>query len=216
MIAIIDYGMGNLQSIRNAFEVLGAEVFVTNDPNDLERATAIILPGVGAFRDGMRNLREKGFIPILQEQIIEQKKPYLGICLGMQFLAKRSHEHGLYEGLGWIDGEVTLIKPEKGGYKVPHVGWNEVQFKRKCSLFNDLGEKETFYFVHSYSLVPTIDEQNIVLGTTWHGTEIVASIQKGNIFGVQFHPEKSQGAGLKILENFLQLVRQQGQDQDKK
>ncbi len=211
MITIIDYGMGNLQSIRNAFEVLGAEVLVTSDPKDLELATAIVLPGVGAFRDGMKNLQEKGFIPILNEQILKQKKMYLGICLGMQFLAKTSHEHGLHQGLGWIDGEVMLIRPESLSYKVPHIGWNEVKFSQKCDLFKDLGERETFYFVHSYSLVPTDKEIEIITGTTWHGTEIIASVQKGNIFGVQFHPEKSQGAGLKILENFLGVVqRQQG------
>ncbi len=216
MIAIIDYGMGNLKSICNAFEVLGANVFVTSDPKDLEQAEGIILPGVGAFRDGMKNLEERGFIAVLEEQVLKQKKPYLGICLGMQFLAKKSHEHGLHKGLGWIEGEVRLIEPENLKYKVPHIGWNEVLFKAEGFLFKGLGDKETFYFVHSYGFVPTAAEKYIVRGTTWHGTEIVASVEKENILGVQFHPEKSQGAGLKILENFLHFVSQQKQSQGEK
>jgi len=212
MITIIDYGMGNLQSIKNAVEMLDSNVVVTDNPKDLERATGIILPGVGAFGDGMKNLKERGFLPFLHQLVIEKKKPYLGICLGMQFLAKKSHEHGAHDGFGWIDGEVKIIKPENQLFKIPHIGWNDVVFQKsseekKSCLFAGLGEKETFYFVHSYALELAATEREIMTGRTSHGTEIVASIQKGNILGVQFHPEKSQGAGLKVLENFIQHVK---------
>ncbi len=209
MIAIIDYGMGNLQSISNAFELLGENVTIVNDPSKLRQAKAIILPGVGAFGDGIKNLQERGFIPVLQEEVIEKKKPYLGVCLGLQFLAKTSEEHGIHQGLGWINGEVKHIKPNSQQFKIPHIGWNEITFQEKTTLFDDLGDKETFYFVHSYALSLAPEEADTITSTCWHGTTITASIQKGNIFGVQFHPEKSQGAGLKVLENFCKYVHQQ-------
>ena len=208
MIAIIDYGMGNLQSIKNAFELLGEEVKIVTDPNDLRKAAAIVLPGVGAFGDGMKNLRERGFLPALQEEVIKEKKLYLGICLGLQFLAKTSEEHGMHAGLGWIDGEVKRIRPKTPGFKIPHIGWNEAISSGKNILFEGLERKETFYFVHSYTLSLSPPEAEIVTSTCWHGAEIVASIHKENIFGVQFHPEKSQGAGLKVLENFCRFVHQ--------
>ena len=195
--------MGNLQSIRNAFEVLGAEVFVTSNPNDLEKASAIILPGVGAFRDGMRNLEEKGFIDVLEEQVLKKRKPYLGICLGMQFLANSSHEHGLHRGLGWINGEVKVIKPENIKYKVPHIGWNEVKFRQKSELFNGLGDRETFYFVHSYYADP--GDPALTGGETDYGIPFASVLIRDNLVATQFHPEKSGDLGLKLYDNFFTI-----------
>lgn len=205
MIAIIDYGMGNIQSIKNALELLNAKVLVTQNPSDLEKANGIILPGVGAFGDGMKNLKSSSMVEALHQEVIVKGKPFLGICLGMQFIAKTSFEHGMHEGLGWIDAEVKIIKPEELQFKVPHMGWSDVTLVQESPLFIGLGEKETFYFVHSYAVVPNEDE-NIVTASCWHGTKIAAGIQKDNIFAVQFHPEKSQGAGIKVLENFLKII----------
>ncbi|OGS72941.1 MAG: imidazole glycerol phosphate synthase, glutamine amidotransferase subunit [Flavobacteria bacterium RIFCSPLOWO2_12_FULL_35_11] len=203
MISIIDYNMGNLRYVANAFVALGQEVMVTSNPNDLRSASAIILPGVGAFSDGKRNLEKLGFIEILNEEVIEKGKPYLGICLGMQFLAQESYENGCHKGFGWINGNVKRIKPCESKYKVPHMGWNNVQVQRKDGLFVGLGEGPVFYFVHSYCLDIEESSFNYVTSTCWHGVRITASVQKENIFGVQFHPEKSQGAGLKLLKNFV-------------
>lgn len=204
MIAIIDYGMGNLQSIKNALDLLYPSVAVIKNPSDLKRAKAIVLPGVGAFADGMRNLRQNGFLPVLKEEVLVKKKPYLGICLGMQFLAEKSHEHGVHEGLGWINGEVKRLNPCNGDFKIPHVGWNDVKIRSNSNLYQGIGEIGTFYFVHSYALDPA--NKSIITGVCDHGQEFVASIQQENIFGVQFHPEKSQGAGMKLLKNFMMYV----------
>jgi len=206
-IVIVDYGMGNIQSIYNAFEVVGEKACIVNDPSELSDAKAIILPGVGAFSDGIKNLQKLGFIDPLEEEVLRKGKPYLGICLGMQFLARESHEHGLHKGFGWIPGAVKKIEPSDPGFKVPHMGWNNVKVLKKDDvLFAGLGENPVFYFVHSYHLEPEEAFGGRVTSTSWHGTTITASVRKDNIFGVQFHPEKSQGAGLKLLENFVALV----------
>lgn len=207
MIAVIDYGMGNIKSICNAFELLHQEIVIATGPEALRKADAIVLPGVGAFAEGMNNLRERGFLPILEGEIIVKKKPYLGICLGMQFLAEKSHEYGLHQGLGWLPGEVQRIIPVNPTFKIPHMGWNEVSITTEFPLFQGLGAKETFYFVHSYCFVPSPHQPSPIIATCWHGTKISAAVQKGNIFGVQFHPEKSQGAGIKLLQNFTDHVR---------
>lgn len=205
MIAIVDYNMGNLQSVLNAFRLLGNEVVATQKKEDFKAARAIVLPGVGAFKDGMRNLEKLGLIPILEEEVLRKKKPFLGICLGMQLLATTGKEYGDYPGLGWVKGVTDRLKPENDSYKVPHMGWNNVQIKKQEGLFRDIEQDAVYYFVHSYSLQPDISGQDIVTSTCFHGQEIASSIEKGNIFGVQFHPEKSQGAGLKLLENFVSL-----------
>ncbi|MEW6219301.1 MAG: imidazole glycerol phosphate synthase subunit HisH [Thermodesulfobacteriota bacterium] len=203
MLAIIDYGMGNLRSIANAFLALGCQVLVTRAATDLEAADAIVLPGVGAFEDGMRRLRELGMIEALSRQVLDRRKPYLGVCLGMQFLASESHEHGVTKGLGWLPGTVERIVPEGGAFKVPHIGWNDVEVVGFGPLFRDLAPRPVFYFVHSYHLRPVPESAHLVTSRCWHGTDVVASVSLGHIHGVQFHPEKSQAAGLKLLRNFL-------------
>ena len=202
MIALIDYKMGNLQSVMNAFEILRDDVKLTQSLEDLQKAEAIVLPGVGAFGDGMKNLKELGLIPVLQKEVQEKKKPILGICLGMQLMAREGTEYGLHKGLGWLEGVVDLIKPSYSSFKVPHMGWNDVSVKEESKLFADI-EEPVYYFVHSYSFVPDAKEEKSVVATCSHGQEIVAAVEKEDMFGVQFHPEKSQGAGLKVLENFL-------------
>lgn len=202
-IAIIDYGMGNLTSVANAFNTIGYKATIVQDTNDLSQASHIVLPGVGAFGDGMKNLRSSGWIDVLEREIKEKKKPFLGICLGMQLLASMGTEHGLHEGLNWISGTVKKIESNDPQIRVPHVGWNDVIFLKKDGLYRDLGDSQAFYFVHSYVL-DVKDESSVVSGLTVHGIEFTASIEKDNIYATQFHPEKSQKIGLKVLENFIQ------------
>lgn len=205
MIAVVDYNMGNLQSVLNAFRLLGQEAVLTQKAEDLKNAKAIVLPGVGAFGDGMKNLEKFGLVPLLEEEVLEKKKPFLGICLGMQLLATTGTEYGNYQGLGWVKGITDRLKPENDSYKVPHMGWNNITIGKQGGLFKDIEQDAVYYFVHSYSLQPDASEEGVATSTCFHGQEIVASIEKDNIFGVQFHPEKSQGAGLKLLENFVSL-----------
>lgn len=205
MIAVIDYGMGNLRSIAKALEEVGGEVLVTSDRKDIAKADRIVFPGVGAFGDGMKNLRERDLLPVLEEEIMKNKKPFLGICLGMQLLACKSEEFGEHEGLGWIDADVIRFKfPDVTGdekLRVPHVGWNTVKFTQSHPLLEDIDKEADFYFVHSYHFVPA--SQDVVIGTCDHGGDFVAAISQENIFATQFHPEKSQQDGLKMLENFI-------------
>jgi imidazole glycerol-phosphate synthase subunit HisH len=202
-IAIIDYGMGNLRSVVNAFNTIGYAASIVQDPNVLSEFSHIVLPGVGAFGDGMKNLRSSGWLDVLEREIIEKKKPFLGICLGMQLLATMGTENGLQEGLDWISGTVKKIESDDPQIRVPHVGWNDVSFLKKEGLYKDLGDSQVFYFVHSY-FFDVNAESSIISGLTTHGIEFVVSIEKDNIHGVQFHPEKSQKIGLKVLENFIQ------------
>ncbi|MBI2113117.1 MAG: imidazole glycerol phosphate synthase subunit HisH [Candidatus Wildermuthbacteria bacterium] len=206
MIAVVDYNMGNLQSVVNAFLLLGEEVIATQQKEDLAKAKAIVLPGVGAFGDGMKNLERIGILPALEEEVLGKRKPFLGICLGMQLLAYTGTEYGSHAGLGWVKGVTDRINLSDNSYKIPHMGWNNVKIAKQNGLFKDIQQDEVYYFVHSYSLIPDASEKNAVTSTCFHGKDIVSSIEKGNIFGVQFHPEKSQGAGLKLLENFISLV----------
>jgi len=205
MIAIIDYGAGNLRSVVNAFETIGQKTCVTKDAAELAKASALVLPGVGAFGDGVDTLRRMGLIEPLQKEVLEKKKPYLGICLGLQFLGRHSEEHGEYHGFGWVGGSVQRITPSNG-YRIPHMGWNNIQIERPCPLFEGLGPEPLFYFVHSYHLVMDPGQEDTITSTCWHGTTLTASVCKDNIYGVQFHPEKSQGNGLKLLENFVELI----------
>ena len=201
-IAIIDYEMGNLRSVANAFDAIGYGASIVQNPNDLSQFSHIVLPGVGAFGDGMKNLRSSGWIDVLEREIIEKRKPFLGICLGMQLLATMGTEHGLYEGLNWISGTVKKIESNDPQIRVPHVGWNDVLFLKKSGLYKDLENSQAFYFVHSYVL-DIKDKSSVVSGLTGHGIEFISSIEKDNIYATQFHPEKSQKIGLKVLENFI-------------
>lgn len=202
MTIIIDYGMGNLFSVANALKYLGAEIKVSNRKDDLRNADRIILPGVGAFPDGMKNLKNLGIIESLEEEVFKNKKPFLGICLGMQLLAAEGEENGLTKGLGWIAGRVKRFQVDEKQFRVPHVGWNDVFPQKPSLLFAGL-EKPIFYFVHSYHLVP--EDPSVITATCDYGENFAAAIQKDNLFGVQFHPEKSQKDGLKLLKNFLVL-----------
>jgi imidazole glycerol-phosphate synthase subunit HisH len=198
---IIDYGMGNLRSVANAFEALGCAAMISNNPPDLQTAKGIVLPGVGAFGDGMKNLQDVGWIDALEREVIQQRKPFLGICLGMQLLATTSTEHGLHKGLNWIPGIVTRIPSEDLNIRVPHIGWNDVRFINKEGLYAGLGDSQVFYFVHSYMLVP--ENPAIIGGVCSYGIDFPASVECDNIFATQFHPEKSHKAGLAVLKNFL-------------
>ena len=199
---IIDYGSGNLRSVAKAFEhVSSGSVKVTSNANDLASATHIVLPGVGAFGDCITGLSTiPGMIDALSAEVLEKKKPFLGICVGMQMLAEFGHEYGKHKGLGWIKGEVKRIETAQE-LPIPHMGWNELEFKRPLKLTEGMGKD--VYFVHSYCF--NAANQTDVIATTNYGTEITAIIARDNIMGVQFHPEKSQNAGLVLLRNFLTI-----------
>jgi glutamine amidotransferase len=203
-IVIVDYNMGNLRSVQKAFEKAGCRAVITNEHDIIRGADKIVLPGVGAFKDGMKHLKELGLVEILNEEIIKNKKPFLGVCLGMQLIAKKSHENGLTDGLGWVNAEV--VKFDFSDYdkklKIPHVGWNNVNYKNNNLLFDDVANKSDFYFVHSYYFKTNED---IVTSTTDYGFDFVSSVNKNNIYAFQFHPEKSQIVGLKLIENFVNL-----------
>jgi len=201
MIGIIDYGLGNLRSVLGAVEKLGHQGSISANPSTLELADKLILPGVGAFGDGMRNLAERGLIDPLSELVRQKRVPILGICLGFQLLAERSEEFGDHAGLGWIPGSVRRIQPSDTALRVPHVGWNDFERTRDCILFDDVPDPALFYFVHSYHL-ETAPE--ITVGICTYGAPMCAAVQSGNVFGTQFHPEKSQQHGLKVLQNFLE------------
>lgn len=208
---IIDYGSGNLRSVAKAFEhVLGQKVLVTSNAADLAAATHIVLPGVGAFGDCAAGLRAlDGMVEALEEQVLQKKKPFLGICVGMQLLADVGYEHGEHKGLGWIGGEVVAIEPQDG-LPVPHMGWNSLDFApaKKIISSQPMVEKmidgiaEDVYYVHSYRF--ECDEKYVVATSSYCGA-IQAFVAKDNVFGVQFHPEKSQKSGLQLLANFLKL-----------
>ncbi len=203
MIVVVNYGLGNLFSVAKALEEVGAEVLISEKPEDLKRASHIVLPGVGAFGDGMDYLKKAGLDVVLTEEVIKNKKPFLGICLGLQLLGDLGYEYGEHRGLGWIKGEVRKLDVEKLGLKVPHIGLNNLTFKKESRLFKGIKPDADFYFVHSYQLhcVSSSD----VVATTFYGEEITAVIERENIFAVQFHPEKSQENGLKLLENFISI-----------
>ena len=198
MIAIIDYGMGNLRSVQKAFEYLGFEAVVTDDVSVMERAERLVLPGVGAFGDAIRTIREKGFDKVIYKAV-EEKKPFLGICLGLQMVFDKSYEYGEYEGLGLIPGKIVLL-PDN--VKKPHIGWNNLNVKMRAPLFEGTGESPYVYFVHSYYLET---DAPVVSATVDYGKEIQVAVQKDNIFALQFHPEKSGDVGLRILKNFASL-----------
>ena len=205
MIAIIDYGMGNLRSVQKGFEKIGVEAVVTADPQVVLQADRVVLPGVGAFRDCMRNLEQGGFVePILR--VIREGRPFLGICVGMQLLFTDSVEFGLYQGLNVIPGHVLRFPDDMRvadeRLKVPQMGWNQLRFKRRPPAFEGIAEGSNVYFVHSYYVKP--DSDDVVATTTDYGFEFCSSVWQDNIVATQFHPEKSQDVGLRILKNFAE------------
>lgn len=195
MIAIVDYGMGNLRSVQKAFEYLGYDAAITDQGKALEKASHIVLPGVGAFRDAIAALKAKDLDGMIKKEVAEGK-PFLGICLGMQMLFDRSSEDGEYEGLGLIGGEVVRFDTD---LKIPHIGWNTLYYNKRTALFDGIDDNY-FYFVHSYHAAKVANED--VETTCVYGYEFVASVNRDNIWGVQFHPEKSGDTGLKVLKNF--------------
>jgi glutamine amidotransferase len=201
-IVIIDYGMGNLRNVQRGFEKIGLEAKVTRNRKEIQRGSAIVLPGVGAFKDCMINLEKYGLIePILQS--IEKGKPYLGVCLGLQVLFSESEEFGSYKGLDLVKGRVVKFEADPE-HKVPHMGWNTVEIERETSMLQGIVSGDYFYFVHSYYVIP---EQTEWISTfTHYGRSFVSSICKENLFATQFHPEKSQQKGLRILENFVKMI----------
>jgi len=204
MIVIIDYGMGNLKSVQNAFAKVGYKTVITDNPNLIKKAGAIVLPGVGAFRDAIKSLKDKK----IDEELIEatrRSKPFLGICLGMQLLQTFSEEGGFFEGMNIISGKVKKLP---SSVKCPHLGWNKIKFTHNSyhninPIFKGVLDGSYFYFVHSYYC--EVDNRKIIYSTTDYGLAFSSSIRKGNLFGVQFHPEKSSTPGLKILKNFGEL-----------
>lgn len=203
MIAIIDYGMGNLRSVQKGFERMGHDAVVTREPKTILDASKVVLPGVGAFPDCMRNLEEYGLIDVVRRSI-DSGKPFLGICLGLQLLFTESEEFGLSKGLDIIKGKVVRFKgPAFTDLKIPHMGWNALSIKRPPPAMADVAEGSNFYFVHSFYVVP--EDAGIIATTTDYGIEFVSSIWKDNIFATQFHPEKSQALGLSILKHFGEM-----------
>ena len=197
-IAIINYNMGNISSVENAFKKVGADIKVTSNIKDINNAAALVLPGVGSYRDAYRNLEKLGIIEILKDNI--RKKIFLGICLGMQLLFEYSLENGRNTGLGIIEGSVEKIPSV---VKVPHMGWNQLNIlKKESKMFYGIEEGKNFYFVHSYHVIP--QNKSIISSTTDYGTKITASIEYGNICGFQFHPEKSHKFGMKLFKNFVE------------
>ena len=206
MIRLIDMGIGNLRSVLEAFRRVGATIEIATRAEQIEQATALVLPGVGAFGDGMASLRQRGQIEPLRRNVLELKKPLLGICLGMQLLAEQGEEHGLHEGLGLIRGRAVRLSPNNPQERVPNIGWCDVSAaSRDSSLFKDVVDGESFYFAHSYYLECT-DTTDVTATIEYGGQRVTAAIERGKIFGVQFHPEKSQEAGLNALASYIDYV----------
>lgn len=201
MIAVIDYQLGNIKSVANALEDLGEDVLLTHLKEEIDQAEKIVFPGVGAFGEGMEHLIKLGLVEILEENVLRKKKPFLGICLGMQLLADIGYEFGQFRGLGWIPGKVKRL--ETGDLPLPHVGWNDLKLVRESSLVGELPDHSDFYFLHSFHFTPDHDEH--IVAKTDYGESFVSIVSRENIFGVQFHPEKSQKAGKMLLENFIKL-----------
>ena len=209
MIGIIDYDAGNRKSVEKALQYLGQETVVSRDPQVLLKADKVILPGVGSFGDAMENLNKYGLVPVIHE-IVEKGTPFLGICLGLQLLFESSDETQGVEGLGILKGKILRIPPSPG-LKIPHMGWNSLHLQNSGRLFKDIPENTYVYFVHSYYL--QAEDEEIVKATTQYSTCIHASVEKGNVFACQFHPEKSSRWGLKILENFAALEAGTGKEE---
>ncbi len=203
MIAIIDYDAGNIKSVEKAIRFLGQDAKITDQPKEILAADRVILPGVGAFGDAMANLKRKGLDEVIH-QVVEEKTPFLGICLGLQLLFERSDESPGVDGLGILQGEILRI-PAAEGLKIPHIGWNSLHLEHEGRLFRGIEEQAYVYFVHSYYL--RAREAECVKASTEYGVYIHASVEKENVFACQFHPEKSSETGLRILKNFVEIHR---------
>ncbi len=202
MLHIVDYGMGNLRSVQKAFETLGVEAAITTNPRDLATAEHVVLPGVGAFRDAIAELKRLDFVPAIRDAVASGK-PFLGICLGLQLLFDVGYEDGEYEGLGIVPGKVVRFAPQPG-LKVPHMGWNSLNLQQPAHpMLAGIAPGSHVYFVHSYYIVPT--DSTVIAATSHHGSEFVAMIAQGNLAATQFHPEKSQKVGLQLLQNFAAM-----------
>jgi glutamine amidotransferase len=207
-ISVIDYGSGNLKSVAKALEVaanninISSKIMVTSDPKIIKKSDKIVLPGQGSFKDCYSGIKKiSGLGEVLNESVLEKKKPILGICVGMQLFAKIGYEFQETKGFGWIDAEIRKINNMNKKLKIPHMGWNEIEFKKNCFLFSNIKNKSHVYFIHSYEFMTK--QKDCVVATTNYGNPITVSVVKENIVGTQFHPEKSQKNGLIILENFL-------------
>jgi glutamine amidotransferase len=203
VVIIVDYGMGNLGSIANMLKKIGVRARISSSLSEIESADKLILPGVGAFDTGMARLTELGFVDALNDKVLHDKTPILGLCVGMQLFAQRSEE-GKLPGLGWLDAEVVRFKfgPEQRGLKIPHMGWNYIRIHMSSQLFIEMPQEARFYFVHSYHLV--CQDERDVLATTVYGYEFPSIIMSRNIMGAQFHPEKSHKFGMRLLKNFVE------------
>lgn len=202
MIAVVDYGSGNLRSMAKALEHVGGDPVVTSSKADLRAAERIVLPGVGAFGEAMAMLRASGLVDALHEEVVEREKPFLGVCVGMQLLARESFEHGRHEGLGWLEGSVVPLEPADPSLRIPHTGWNDIEVVEDGrSPLACVRSGESFYFNHSYHFVP--DDEEIVAARATHGVVFAAALAQRNIVATQFHPEKSQHAGLGFLAKFV-------------
>tara|TARA_Y100001935_G_scaffold58332_1_gene48832 strand:+ start:1020 stop:1661 length:642 start_codon:yes stop_codon:yes gene_type:complete len=208
-VGIIDYGSGNIRSVFKSFEKAASlvsskvKIKVVNNCEELKELEKIVLPGVGAFADCMKGLKNKpGLLGAIKRKVLEDKKPFLGICVGMQLLANSSSEYGYTEGLSWIDGEVNSIKITQKNIKIPHMGWNSILFETDHPLLKNIKKDEDFYFVHSYKF--NVKNNDFVLAKTNYGSDITAIVIKDNILGTQFHPEKSQIAGIQFIKNFIE------------
>ncbi len=200
LVAIIDYGLCNMDSVARAVKKCGGSAVITKEAKEIDAATHLLLPGVGAFPDAMRNMRATSLDVVLRRRVLEEHVPFLGICLGMQLMATTGYEGEETQGLGFIDGEVTLLQPQ-AGERIPHIGWNQAVLTREHPLLKDVPSSSDFYFVHSYRLRPTREED--VLATTPYGGGFPSIVGHGTIVGTQFHPEKSQKPGFQLLRNFL-------------
>lgn len=201
MIAIIDYGAGNLSSVKKALDYLGAESKITQNRDEILSASHVILPGVGSFGDAMASMKERGLVDVVKQAALSGK-PFLGICLGLQLLFEHSDESPGAEGLGILKGDIVTI-PSDGGLKVPHMGWNSVSIKQRDGIFSGISDNSYFYFVHSFYLKGA--DSDVVAAVTQYGVEIECAVQCGKLCAAQFHPEKSGSTGLKVLENFIEL-----------
>ncbi len=200
-VCILDYGSGNVRSVYNIVSYLKYDVVMSNNPESIKSATHIILPGVGSFGSAMKKIKTSIPLDVLEDYVLKDKKPFLGICVGMQILAEKGFEHGENEGLGWIKGSVARLHSNDS--PLPHIGWNDVDIKKESPLFKKFSNIKDFYFVHSY--VFDVTDKDFIITETEYGSRFCSSVQCGNIYGVQFHPEKSQKAGQLLLKNFLDL-----------
>ena len=202
-VAIIDCGVGNHTSVLNALKLLDVPAEITSDSSIITSATHLILPGVGSFGEGMDGIKERDLLDLMKDQVVNRKKRILGICLGMQLFATQGFEHGEHEGLNFIPGKVEKIDTSKSELRLPHVGWNDVEFVGDHSITKGFDHKPIFYFVHSFHYVP--DDKSVIAGVSDYGAEVTALIESENVFGAQFHPEKSHDDGMQIFKNFLEI-----------